>query len=587
MADMATARTEAERLATLRRYRLLDTPPEERFDRITRLAASLFDAPVALLSLADGNRQFVKSRVGLDGREDAARNVGFCTDIIRAGEVLVVPNAAGDPRLTAGLSDIRFYAGAVLRAPNGHRLGTLCIIDFTPRDSFTEEDRHQLARLAEAAMAEAERRRAALEAAGPRRMIPAAATAGITCTVWAGLSLAESGLGVAGLAADAVVGLGTACAAGASAWVMGLVTGRKPRPQAAASGRLAAFDGRLIGPDEVEGLLADIQADCARWRRLLPGDAAADIRTLMEARLAAYGRLMADKRAVAADRGPLALVSEVTSAHLQTVIKETETAAFNIMMRLQDVDDLVTEFATYVRESDRESSALLSSSDESVSRNQTFIGDLQHYLQARVQAARADRDRFEQIATEAKSLEESIGTITAVISKTNMLALNATIEATRAGEYGRGFAVVAQEVRELARQTNNAVATVQQGLGRVHEAIAFQAGDRSSQDRSQAEEKLLADLTDQLAAMGHGYHAVAECQRRILRELDMLGERIGGAVMQALGDVQFQDVVRQQLEAVISSVDQLKTEAAAQVLLAMPSQYKTAVQHETHRRIAG
>jgi PAS domain S-box-containing protein len=126
-----------ERLQELYRYDLLDTPPEEAFDRITDLAAFLFDAPTALVSLIDADRQWFKACLGFDERETEL-GVSFCIYAVRSAETLVVEDAIqdarfADNRLVTGDPGIRFYAGAPLRSPNGHVLGTLCVLDTKPR----------------------------------------------------------------------------------------------------------------------------------------------------------------------------------------------------------------------------------------------------------------------------------------------------------------------------------------------------------------------------------------------------------------------------------------------------------------------
>ncbi len=138
---------EASRLAALRTTQLLDTPPEERFDRVTRLAAELFDVPICLVSLIDSDRQWFKSCYGLDARE-TARNVSFCGHAILGSNLFVVENALTDERfadnpLVTGPPDIRFYAGAPLTDLEGYRLGTLCLIDRRPR-TFSEEEQQAL-----------------------------------------------------------------------------------------------------------------------------------------------------------------------------------------------------------------------------------------------------------------------------------------------------------------------------------------------------------------------------------------------------------------------------------------------------------
>ena len=134
---------EAERLRALISLQLLDTPAEERFDRITRLAQRMFGVTTCLVSLVDARRQWFKSKQGLDACE-TDRDVSFCGHAILNEAVFVVPDASKDERfadnpLVTGGPKIRFYAGCPVRGPFGQRIGTLCLIDPTPRD-MTEED---------------------------------------------------------------------------------------------------------------------------------------------------------------------------------------------------------------------------------------------------------------------------------------------------------------------------------------------------------------------------------------------------------------------------------------------------------------
>jgi GAF domain-containing protein len=129
---------EAARLWALRGLDLLDTPAEERFDRLTRLAAALFDVPVALVTLVDRERQWFKSRHGLDLLE-THRDASFCAHAILGDDIMVIPDAQQDCRfadnpLVAGEPRARFYAGFPVRASNGACVGTLCLIDTRPRD---------------------------------------------------------------------------------------------------------------------------------------------------------------------------------------------------------------------------------------------------------------------------------------------------------------------------------------------------------------------------------------------------------------------------------------------------------------------
>ncbi|MEH6354921.1 MAG: PAS domain S-box protein [Marinobacter sp.] len=130
-------------MAALHALKVLDTPAEARFDRITRVVKRYFDVPIALVSLVDEGRQWFKSCVGLDVAE-TSRDISFCGHAILNKDIMIVPDASEDPRfadnpLVTGNPKIRFYAGAPLRAPSGEQVGTLCIIDVQRRE-FSAED---------------------------------------------------------------------------------------------------------------------------------------------------------------------------------------------------------------------------------------------------------------------------------------------------------------------------------------------------------------------------------------------------------------------------------------------------------------
>lgn len=160
--------TEAERLQALRRYQILDTPPEEVFDRITRLAAGYFDVPIALISFVEAERQWPKSCYGIDRRE-IDRAFSFCHYAIQSEAPLVIEDAPADPRfatnpLVTGDVRMRFYAGAPLLTPGGHRIGALCVLDSKPR-SLSEEGTARLQDLAAMAMDALEQRHRAVTSA--------------------------------------------------------------------------------------------------------------------------------------------------------------------------------------------------------------------------------------------------------------------------------------------------------------------------------------------------------------------------------------------------------------------------------------
>lgn len=129
-------KNEEARLAALKKLEILDTDPEERFDRITRIAAESFDVPIALVSLVDRDRQWFKSCIGLSVKE-TPRDMALCAHAILEDQLLIVPDAFLDPRfadnpLVTGEPHVRFYAGCPLKLPDGNLIGTLCLIDSRP-----------------------------------------------------------------------------------------------------------------------------------------------------------------------------------------------------------------------------------------------------------------------------------------------------------------------------------------------------------------------------------------------------------------------------------------------------------------------
>ena len=180
---------EPARLTALRRYDVLDTPPEEEFDDLTRLASQICGTPIALISLVDAGRQWFKSRVGIEISE-TPREVAFCAYTILGTSIFEVPDTLEDTRfaehpLVRGRPDIRFYAGAPLCAPDGSNIGSICVIDHAPRQ-LTAGQRDALATLGRQVMRQLELRmanaRSAHDAAFRQAILDSAAASIISTT---------------------------------------------------------------------------------------------------------------------------------------------------------------------------------------------------------------------------------------------------------------------------------------------------------------------------------------------------------------------------------------------------------------------
>ncbi|RYY88550.1 MAG: GAF domain-containing protein [Chitinophagaceae bacterium] len=161
MTTLQKPANEEKRIEALKRYNILDTPPDGSFDRITKLASTIFDVPIAIISLVDTERIWFKSAHGLNVNQ-IDRVPGLCASAILSNDVYVIGNAVTDPRslanpLVAGEFGLRFYAAAPLQTEEQCNLGTLCIIDKTPRN-LTEKEQKILKELADVVMDEMELR---------------------------------------------------------------------------------------------------------------------------------------------------------------------------------------------------------------------------------------------------------------------------------------------------------------------------------------------------------------------------------------------------------------------------------------------
>jgi len=153
---------EVARVAALQRYAILDSEPEQGFDDLALLASYICQTPIALISLVDENRQWFKSRVGLSISE-TSREIAFCSRAILQSDIFIVPDTLQDERfrnnpLVVSEPRIRFYAGAPLITEEGYALGTLCVIDRTPRE-FSPDQKQALHALSRLVLAQLEFRR--------------------------------------------------------------------------------------------------------------------------------------------------------------------------------------------------------------------------------------------------------------------------------------------------------------------------------------------------------------------------------------------------------------------------------------------
>jgi methyl-accepting chemotaxis protein len=253
--------------------------------------------------------------------------------------------------------------------------------------------------------------------------------------------------------------------------------------------------------------------------------------------------------------------NDVVRAQLGAVTEETESAAYQVTSQLQTIDEVVGELSSFVNSTQQESSQLLSESESRVERNRTMLTTLDNYIQNRISANQSDQERVTRVVEEARALIKLVELIRHISSQTNLLALNAAIEAARAGEAGRGFAVVADEVRKLSNETEQAVSKINEGIQSVAQSIESQFQDKLSHEHIDAERQTLESFTAQLDELGSSYQEVMAHETQVLIKVEETSQKLSSMFINAMASVQFQDVVRQQIEQVASAMSRLDDHA--------------------------
>ena len=249
--------------------------------------------------------------------------------------------------------------------------------------------------------------------------------------------------------------------------------------------------------------------------------------------------------------------NNVVRSQLNTVVEETEKAAFDIASRLQTIDGVVTDLSSFVDTSSHESNEMLAQSEARIVRNRELIGTLDQYIKERIVSSEADRQNVAEVVKEAQSLGSLVQLIRSISKQTNLLALNAAIEAARAGDVGRGFAVVADEVRKLSGATDQAVAQIDQGIQAVSVSIESHFKDKMSMEHIEAERAALQSFAAQLNDLGKSYQEVTDHEVQVMVQIRSSSQQLAEMFMNALASVQFQDVTRQQIEQVVDALNRL------------------------------
>ncbi len=260
---------------------------------------------------------------------------------------------------------------------------------------------------------------------------------------------------------------------------------------------------------------------------------------------------------VAAELKQVPGYNNVVRRQLETVVSETEKAAFDISSQLQTIDQVVTDLSGFVDQSASQSNEMVASSEARIAKNRVLLQTLDSYIRERMTAVEEDQQRVTLVVSEAKSLGSLVQLIRSISSQTNLLALNAAIEAARAGEAGRGFAVVADEVRKLSAATDQAVTQINQGIQQVARSIETQFENKLQSEHIERERAALQSFAAQLDELGTSYQDVTRHEAEVIAMVSSSTGQLTSMFMNALASVQFQDVTRQQIEQVIDALNRL------------------------------
>lgn len=263
------------------------------------------------------------------------------------------------------------------------------------------------------------------------------------------------------------------------------------------------------------------------------------------------------KRVAAPELRDVPRYTQVLSGHLKSITEQTESAACDLTVRLQTIDEVVTELNQFVAGAAAESETMTEESAHKIAENRELIARLEAFIQTRIEEAHLDEERAAAAVRETKSLQTLVDLIKHIAGQTNLLALNAAIEAARAGESGRGFAVVADEVRKLSQETEAAVKKINDGIVSVASSIEGQFRDKVANSHIGEEKDSLHRFAEQLGALGESYERLTARERSILGTITESSSKLSEMFVNAMASVQFQDVTRQQIEHVVQALERL------------------------------
>ncbi len=245
-------------------------------------------------------------------------------------------------------------------------------------------------------------------------------------------------------------------------------------------------------------------------------------------------------------------LDRLTTAHLENIVSETDSAACRIITQAQNIDQSMTDMMSMLDDLQYQSDALAKASQTTISENKQTIMNLRDYVDSRFAELEREQKNAFALSDHANSMIKLVDLIKDISDRTNLLALNAAIEAARAGEQGRSFAVVASEIRKLSIQSEQAAGQVGKAITGMAKEIETQFAEKMINQTNDKEKHLLSDLESQLVNLGASYEQLDEFKQLIFQQVKNSSRSVTDRIMELLANIQFQDITRQQIEHVIS-----------------------------------
>ena len=249
-------------------------------------------------------------------------------------------------------------------------------------------------------------------------------------------------------------------------------------------------------------------------------------------------------------------LGNITQAHLENVIKQTDSAAHGIITQAQEIDQSMTNLVDILLSLRDQSETLASQSHSTIADNKDAITKLHIYIKNRKEDLENDYKSTQSLTENAKSMSSLVSLIKDISDQTNLLALNASIEAARAGNEGRSFTVVAGKVRELSTRSEQVANQIGKAITDMSDHIEIHFADKLNKQTHAEEHKLLTNLKLQLTGLEDGYKRVDGLNNQIFERVGISADTVSLKINELLANIQFQDITRQQIELVVRAISE-------------------------------